>query len=100
MLIKQINPGKEEGANMDKNIIDLYDEYHHGTMDRREFLKKLSILAGSTAVANTLLPLLENNYANAEIVSPMMIPVLLWTILNIPVQQAICAPILQGQKET
>jgi carboxymethylenebutenolidase len=65
MLIKQINPRKKEGANMHKNIINLYDEYHHGTMDRREFLKKLSILAGSTAAANALLPLLENNRADA-----------------------------------
>jgi carboxymethylenebutenolidase len=53
---------------MDQKIIDLYDEYIHELLDRREFLKKLSILAGGTAAANALLPLLENNYARAEIV--------------------------------
>jgi hypothetical protein len=26
---------------MDQKIIDLYDEYIHGLLDRREFLKKL-----------------------------------------------------------
>ncbi len=53
---------------MDQKIIDLYGEYTHGLMDRREFLKRLSILAGSTAAAMALLPLLENNHAKAEVV--------------------------------
>ena len=53
---------------MDQKIIDLYDEYIHELLDRREFLRKLSILAGSTAAAITLLPLLENSNAKAEVV--------------------------------
>jgi carboxymethylenebutenolidase len=53
---------------MDKKIIDLYDEYLHESLDRREFLKKLAILAGGTAAAHALLPLLENNYAGAEVI--------------------------------
>jgi len=53
---------------MSLNIIDLYDEYTKGLLGRREFLKKLAILAGGTAAANILLPLLENNYAKAEVV--------------------------------
>ncbi len=53
---------------MDQKIIDLYDEYTHGLLDRREFLKKLSMLAGGTAAAIALLPLLENNHAKAEVV--------------------------------
>ncbi len=53
---------------MDQKIIDLYEEYLHELIDRREFLKKLSILAGSTAAAMALLPLLENNHARAQVV--------------------------------
>lgn len=53
---------------MNQKIIDLYDEYMHELIDRREFLKKLSILAGGTAAAIALLPLLENNHARAEVV--------------------------------
>jgi carboxymethylenebutenolidase len=53
---------------MDQNIIDLYDEYTHELLDRREFLKKLSILAGGTFAASALMPLLENNHAKAEVV--------------------------------
>lgn len=54
---------------MDKKINNLYDEYTSGRLDRREFLKKLAILAGSTAAAIAFLPLLENNYAKAGIFS-------------------------------
>ena len=53
---------------MDQKIIDLYGEYAHALIDRRQFLKKLSILAGSTAAAIVLLPLLENNHARAQVV--------------------------------
>lgn len=48
--------------------IDLYDKYSHGLLDRREFLKRLSVLAGGTAAANSLLALLENTYARADVV--------------------------------
>ena len=53
---------------MDQKMIDLYDEYTHELLDRREFLRRLSVLAGSTAAAIALLPLLENNNAKAEVV--------------------------------
>jgi carboxymethylenebutenolidase len=53
---------------MFQKVFDLYDEYAHGLLDRREFLGRLSVLAGSTAAAIALLPLLENNNAKAEIV--------------------------------
>ena len=53
---------------MDQKIIDLYDEYTHGLLDRRQFLKKLSIFAGGTAAANALLPFLESSHAKAEVV--------------------------------
>jgi carboxymethylenebutenolidase len=55
---------------MDKKFIDLYDEYTHAPLDRRDFISRLSALAGSTAAASALLPLLENNYALAQVVPP------------------------------
>jgi carboxymethylenebutenolidase len=54
---------------MEQKYIDLFDRFTHGAMKRREFLEKLSVLAGSTAAATALLPLLENNYALAEMVA-------------------------------
>lgn len=50
---------------MDQKIINLYDEYTHSGISRKEFMKKLAILTGSTALALSVLPLLENNYAAA-----------------------------------
>jgi carboxymethylenebutenolidase len=54
---------------MDEKILGLYEEYSKGSLDRREFLKKLAVLTGGTASALGLLPLLENNYARAQMVS-------------------------------
>ncbi|WP_113635957.1 dienelactone hydrolase family protein [Nubsella zeaxanthinifaciens] len=53
---------------MDQKIINLYDSYTHSQISRKEFMKKLAILTGSTALALTVLPSLESNYANAATV--------------------------------
>src|SRR4051794_129654 len=53
---------------MDQRIINLYDRFTHGGMNRRDFLDRLSELAGSAAAAAALLPLLQNDYAQAAIV--------------------------------
>jgi len=50
---------------MDQKIINLYDEYTHSQLSRKDFMKKLAVIAGSTALAMTILPMLENNYAAA-----------------------------------
>ena len=55
---------------MDQRIIDLYDSFTHGGINRREFLDRLSGIAGSSAAALALLPLLQNDYARAATVSP------------------------------
>jgi carboxymethylenebutenolidase len=55
---------------MDQRIIDLYDEYTHAPLDRRVFLDRLARLAGGAAAAYALLPLLENDYALAQMVAP------------------------------
>jgi carboxymethylenebutenolidase len=54
---------------MDKRMTDLYQEYAEGSLDRREFLKKLAVVAGGTAAALALLPILENNYLRAQMVA-------------------------------
>jgi carboxymethylenebutenolidase len=55
---------------MEQEIINLYDEYTHKPLSRHEFLKRLAMLAGGTAAALTLLPLLESNYAQAAVTKP------------------------------
>jgi len=46
---------------MDARITGLYKDYKTGGFDRREFLKKLTVYAGSVAAAAYLLPMLEAN---------------------------------------
>lgn len=53
---------------MDQRIIDLYDDYTHGGMNRRTFLDRLATLAGGAAAAAALLPVLQSNYAHAQVV--------------------------------
>ena len=54
---------------MRQDIIDLYDDYTHARLDRRLFMDRLAVLAGGTAAAAALLPLLRCNYAQAAIVA-------------------------------
>jgi carboxymethylenebutenolidase len=55
---------------MDQRTINLYDRFTHGGISRREFFDRLTQLAGSAAAATALLPLLQNNYAQAAIIPP------------------------------
>jgi carboxymethylenebutenolidase len=54
---------------MNQDIIRLYDEYTHAPLPRRVFMRRLSALAGGSAAAAALLPVLENNYAHAAMVA-------------------------------
>ena len=54
---------------MHQKVVDLYEKYSQGSLDRRGFLKKLALVAGGTAAANALLPLLERNSARAQVVA-------------------------------
>ncbi len=50
-----------------QDMIALYDEYTHLTLDRRHFMRQLKILAGSSAAAAAVLPLIEANQARAAL---------------------------------
>jgi carboxymethylenebutenolidase len=52
-----------------QQIIDLYDAFTHGALDRRSFMARLVQLSGSIASAAALLPLLAANRAAASIVA-------------------------------
>ncbi|MGE0315705.1 MAG: dienelactone hydrolase family protein [Lautropia sp.] len=63
-----VTPGITQLA-IDQQVYDLYDEYCHGSFDRREFLRRaaaLTVVGGSAlAMAEAMLP----NYAKAQQVS-------------------------------
>jgi len=50
---------------IDQRVLDLYDEYCHGGIDRREFLRHASLVVGGLAMAQALLP----RYALAQTIS-------------------------------
>jgi carboxymethylenebutenolidase len=60
---------KKTKGTLDPNIVELYQDYTNGGLDRREFLKNLAKLAGGAAAAVALLPMLEISYAKAQIVA-------------------------------
>ena len=55
---------------MDQKIIDLYNDYIHGDMPRRSFLRRVAEIAGGAAAATAILPLIETNYAWGQQVDP------------------------------
>ncbi len=54
---------------MDQRIIDLYDGFTHGLINRRDFMDRLTAIAGSSAAAVAILPLLQNDYARAATIA-------------------------------
>src|SRR6185295_19204183 len=58
--------GRQAPVEIDQRIYDLYDEYCHGRMDRREFLAKASaVVIGGLAMAQALFP----RYVEAQTIS-------------------------------
>jgi carboxymethylenebutenolidase len=51
---------------MDKKITDLYNDYKKGRTDRRAFIRKLAMVAGSSSAALALLPILDENSLKAS----------------------------------
>ncbi|MGL5116226.1 MAG: dienelactone hydrolase family protein [Beijerinckiaceae bacterium] len=54
---------------MNQSVINLYDEYTHKPLPRREFMERLVVLTGSIAAANGALALLEPNAALAQTIA-------------------------------
>ena len=50
---------------IDQHVLDLYDEYCHGGIDRRQFLERAALITGGLAMAQALLP----RYALAQTIS-------------------------------
>jgi carboxymethylenebutenolidase len=53
---------------MDQKVYDLYDDFIHGGMSRRDFLERLSVMVGSTAAATATMSLLQSDFALAQMV--------------------------------
>jgi carboxymethylenebutenolidase len=53
---------------MRQDLIDLYDDYTHDRISRRELLDRLTALAGGAAAASAVLAQIAPNYAQAAVV--------------------------------
>jgi carboxymethylenebutenolidase len=61
---------REQAQDFDQELLDLYDDYAHGRMDRREFAGKAAAFAVGGITAEALLQRLSPNYALAQQVAP------------------------------
>ena len=57
-----------DGPKISQAMIDAYDEYTHLSLDRRKFMEKLTLLAGSGAAAAAIAPMLAASGAQAAMV--------------------------------
>jgi carboxymethylenebutenolidase len=54
---------------VDRRATELYAQYTHKEISRRQFLEKLAVVVGGLAAAYAVLPLLENSEVQAEIIA-------------------------------
>jgi carboxymethylenebutenolidase len=58
----------QRGPLLTQEMIDLYDDYTHITLDRRAYLARMTAMVGSTAAALAVTALIESDKASAQIV--------------------------------
>jgi carboxymethylenebutenolidase len=57
---------RQTSADFDQDLLNLYDEYVHGRVDRRGFLERASAFTAGGVTAASLLQMLSPNYSLAE----------------------------------
>lgn len=60
---------KNSPKNLHPEVVDLYEDYRTGLLDRRKFLKALARIAGGAAAGAALLSILEKSYARAQVIA-------------------------------
>ena len=61
---------RERAQDFDQGLLDLYDEYAHGRLSRRDFARRAATFAVGGITAEALLERLSPNYALAQQVKP------------------------------
>ncbi len=61
---------RERAQDFDQKLLDLYDDYAHGRLGRREFARRAAAFAVGGITAESLLERLSPNYAFAQQVAP------------------------------
>ena len=66
MPIKSATMKRQTASDFDQNVLDLYDDYAHGRINRRSFLERAARFATGGITAAAILEALSPNYAFAE----------------------------------
>jgi carboxymethylenebutenolidase len=53
-----------------RDVLDLFDAYVHGALDRRGFLRQCAVHAGSVAAATAMLTALSPDFAIGQVIAP------------------------------
>ena len=61
---------RKQASELDQEVLDIYDDYAHGRLDRREYVKRLAAFAVGGLTVESLLQNLSPNYAWAQQVAP------------------------------
>src|SRR5580698_3218093 len=61
---------RERAQDFDQELLDLYDDYAHGRLSRRDFARRAATFAVGGITAEALLERLSPNYALAQQVKP------------------------------
>ncbi|MCA8988582.1 MAG: dienelactone hydrolase family protein [Planctomycetaceae bacterium] len=61
---------RKQAAEFDQKVLDLYDDYAHGRLDRRDYMKRLGAFAVGGLTVEALMNSLSPNYSWAEQVKP------------------------------
>ena len=61
---------RKQASEVGQEVLDIYDDYAHGRLDRREYVKRLAAFAVGGLTVETLLQNLSPNYAWAQQVEP------------------------------
>ncbi|OAN52533.1 dienelactone hydrolase family protein [Sphingobium sp. TCM1] len=63
-------PSSRRAADYPRAVLDLFDAYVHGTIDRRGFLQQCAIHVGGTAAATAMLTTLSPDFARGQVIPP------------------------------
>jgi carboxymethylenebutenolidase len=68
-LFREINMERAKASDFDQRILDLYDDFAHGRISRRDFMQRAGAFAAVGMTAEAILDQLTPNYAWAQQVS-------------------------------
>ena len=57
-------------ADFPREVLTLFDQYVHGAIDRRGFIRRCAAVVGSAAAASATLAMLRPDFARAQVIAP------------------------------